>query len=191
MALVIAYFQIPCTIRFYTLRNPANAPPARLRGKFLPILEPDAKDEDFVIADSLAICEYLAEQNPELHLWPRDRKLRALARAAAAEMHSGFSLVRNTYHTNFLGRYTGQIPVSDAAAQEIRRIVELWGSARAATKKRLQELGEQDEGFLFGAFSVADAFFWPVLWVSHLSLGLSVVGVGVGAATVSPLLTPR
>ncbi|KAI1777291.1 hypothetical protein F4818DRAFT_439649 [Hypoxylon cercidicola] len=114
----------------------------------LPVLEPDAKDADFVVNDSLAICKFLAEQNPELHLWPRDRKLRALARAAAAEMHSG---------------YTGKIPVSEAATKEIRRIVELWSNARATTKKRLQELGEKDEGFSFGAFSIADAFFWSVL----------------------------
>ncbi|KAI1769359.1 hypothetical protein GGR53DRAFT_156088 [Hypoxylon sp. FL1150] len=164
VALVIAYFQIPCIVKFYTLRNPANAPPARLTGRFLPVLEPDAKDKTFVVADSLAICEYLAEQNPDRPLWPRDRELRALARTAAAEMHSGFGEVRGTYHTNFLGRYTGKVPISEAAAREIRRIVELWGSARAAAKKRLRELGEQDEGFLFGAFSIADAFFWPVLW---------------------------
>ncbi|XXG95710.1 hypothetical protein Hte_001980 [Hypoxylon texense] len=164
VALVVAYFQIPCTVKFYTLRNPANPPPARFPGGFLPVLEPDPKDEDFAITDSLAICEFLAEQNPGRHLWPRDRKLRALARSAAAEMHSGFGVVRNTYHTNFLGRYTGKVPVSDAAAKELRRIVELWSSARAATKRRLQELGEEDEGFLFGAFSIADAFFWPVLW---------------------------
>src|SRR5438132_673430 len=40
-----------------------------------------------VICDSLAICEYLAEQAPGL--WPADPTARALTRAAAAEMHSG------------------------------------------------------------------------------------------------------
>jgi len=29
--------------------------------------------------------------------------------------------------------------------------------------KRLGELGENDDGFLFGGYSIADAFFWPVL----------------------------
>ncbi|KAI1406213.1 hypothetical protein F4819DRAFT_290033 [Hypoxylon fuscum] len=164
VALVIAYFQIPCNIKFYTLNNPAIAPPARFVGGLLPVLEPDVKDEDFLIADSLSICEFLAEQHPDLHLWPKDLKMRALARTAVAQMHSGFNEIRNTYQTNFFGKYTGKIPLGEAAAKEIRRMVELWNDARTVTKRRLQELGEDDDGFLFGRFSIADAFFWPVLW---------------------------
>lgn len=41
----------------------------------------------------------------------------------------------------------------------------LWDTARKGTKERLAALGEVDEGFLFGGFSIADAFFWPVLTV--------------------------
>src|SRR5688572_26902955 len=44
--------------------------------------------------DSLAIAEYLAEQCPSLPLWPRDAAARAIARAASAEMHSGFQAMR-------------------------------------------------------------------------------------------------
>lgn len=117
------------------------------------------------ISDSLAICEFLAESNPNLALWPRDRQLRALARSAAAQMHSGFSVIRNTFATNFVARYTGNVPVSEEAKAEIERLLRLWDSSRKATKERLAVLGEKDEGFLFGAFSIADAFFWPVLWV--------------------------
>ncbi|KAI2633028.1 putative glutathione S transferase [Hypomontagnella submonticulosa] len=164
VTLVLAYFQIPCTIKFCALNDPGPAKPARSTGGLLPVLQMDSEDEDSMIGDSLAICEFLAEQNPELHLWPKDVKLRAKARAAAAQMHSGFSEIRNTYATNFLGKYTGKIPVTEAAAKEIRKMVELWNNARAGTKKRLQELGEEDDGFLFGRFSIADAFFWPVLW---------------------------
>ncbi|KAI1141799.1 hypothetical protein F5Y05DRAFT_410360 [Hypoxylon sp. FL0543] len=164
VALVIDYFKIPCNIKLHTLNSPEVARPTRFSYGQLPVLEPDPNDEDFLIADSLAICEFLAEQHPDLHLWPRDVKLRALARTAAAQMHSGFSVMRNTYASNFLGRYTGKIPISDAAAKEIRRMVDLWSKARADTKRRLHELGEEDEGFLFGSFSIADAFFWPVLW---------------------------
>lgn len=80
-------------------------------------------------------------------------------------MHSGFSTVRGTFHTNFLARYTGNVPISDAARKEIERILAIWDEARKSTKERLAVLGEVDEGFLFGAFSIADAFFWPVLWV--------------------------
>lgn len=85
-------------------------------------------------------------------------------------MHAGFSELRDTYHTNFIAKYTGNIPVSDAAKAEIRKMTRIWNTARAQTKQRLQELGEKDEGFLFGTFSIADAFFWPVLWVSTFYL---------------------
>jgi glutathione S-transferase len=88
-----------------------------------------------------------------------------MARSAAAEMHSGFATLRSTYHTNFVVRYTGNIPVPEAAKKEIQRLFTIWDNARQAAKTRLAELGEKDDGFLFGGFSIADAFFWPVLWV--------------------------
>lgn len=117
------------------------------------------------ICDSLAICEFLAESNPELPLWPRDRQLRALARSATAQMHSGFSAIRNSFSTNFLAHYTGNVPISEEAHKEIQKMLRLWDTARKGTKERLAALGEADEGFLFGGFSIADAFFWPVLTV--------------------------
>jgi glutathione S-transferase len=82
-------------------------------------------------------------------------------------MHSGFSTLRNLYSTNFIGRYTGNVPIPEEALEDINRMLALWDGARKATKERLAILGEADEGFLFGGFSIADAFFWPVLWVSH------------------------
>src|ERR1700744_5882063 len=51
-------------------------------------------DGDLTVWDSLAICEYLAEKAPDAQLWPKDAAARALARAAVAEMHSGFSSLR-------------------------------------------------------------------------------------------------
>lgn len=122
--------------------------------------------DDVKICDSLAICEFLAESYPELHLWPRDRQLRALARSSAAQMHSGFTALRNSFPTNFLGKYTGNVPISEDAHKDIVKMLNLWDSARTATKERLAVLGEADEGFLYGGFSIADAFFWPVLIVS-------------------------
>lgn len=83
-------------------------------------------------------------------------------------MHSGFSVLRNTFGTNFIARYTGNIPVSEEAKKEISRALSIWNDARKATKVRLAALNEKDEGFLFGGFSIADAFFWPVLWVCTL-----------------------
>ena len=54
-------------------------------------LVPVLKDGDVTVWDSLAICEYLAERFPAAKLWPADAAARAMARAAAAEMHAGFA----------------------------------------------------------------------------------------------------
>jgi len=52
-------------------------------------------DDGFAVWDTLAIAEYLAERFPEHHLWPTDVRARARARSVCAEMHSGFSALRN------------------------------------------------------------------------------------------------
>jgi glutathione S-transferase len=54
---------------------------------------PCLDDKGLLIWDSLAICEYLAEQYPGC--WPADMTARAWARSAAAEMHSGFQMLRS------------------------------------------------------------------------------------------------
>lgn len=82
-------------------------------------------------------------------------------------MHSGFMTLRSTFHTNFIAKYTGNIPVSEDAKREIKRVLTIWDNARRVTKERVAQ--DQDEGFLFGKFSIADAWFWPVLWVGNSS----------------------
>src|SRR5579883_2536723 len=49
----------------------------------------------FTVWDSLAIGEYLAELFSQARLWPENRAARAIARAASAEMHSGFAALRS------------------------------------------------------------------------------------------------
>lgn len=137
----------------------------------MPALEVPSLGPSFQINDSLAICEYLAESHPDLPLWPRDAALRAQARTAVAQMHSGLcTVLRASYPTNALGRYTGNIPVYDGAIKEVENCLKLWGESRRYTVSRLAELKQVDDGFLFGEFSIADAFFWPVLWVSSVLL---------------------
>jgi hypothetical protein len=75
--------------------------------------------------------------------------------------------MRNTYDTNFAAKYTGKIPITEEGRKEVERMLKLWGEARIRTIKRLGQLGEEDEGFLFGGFGIADSFFWPVLWVCY------------------------
>jgi len=84
-------------------------------------------------------------------------------------MHSGFTELR-TFDSNFVAKYTGNIPITAHGLRDIKRILVLWDSARKMTVTRMKEVGEVDEGFLFGSFGIADTFFWPVLWVRQSSL---------------------
>jgi glutathione S-transferase len=103
--------------------------------------------------DSLAICEYLAEQFPELHLWPQDVAARATARSVCAEMHSGFGGLRSAMSMSIKARFPGRGRTA-AAQADIGRISEIW-------EECLSRFGHHE--FLFGEFSIADAFFAPVV----------------------------
>lgn len=54
----------------------------------VPALQIEENSKQYVIWDSLAICETLAERHPAAHLWPQDAERRAYARAFSAEMHA-------------------------------------------------------------------------------------------------------
>jgi glutathione S-transferase len=118
-------------------------------------LVPFLKDGDVAIGDSLAICEYLAERFPDAGLWPADPVARACARAAAAEMHSGFQALRSECPMDLLAE-PGAAPavaLSEACAKDVRRIVALWSGL----------LARFGGPWLGGAeWGIADAFFTPV-----------------------------
>ncbi|HJV07693.1 MAG TPA: glutathione S-transferase family protein [Chromobacteriaceae bacterium] len=106
------------------------------------------------IWDTLAICEYLAECFPAARLWPDDAADRAQARSISAEMHAGFTALRTHMPMNITARHpgVGHTPEVDA---DIARITGLW-----------QELRHQHQAngpFLFGHFTIADAFYAPVV----------------------------
>ncbi len=111
-------------------------------------------DGDVTVWDSLAIAEYLAELAPQSSLWPSARADRARARSICAEFHSGFSDLRGNYPMN-LRRAPAPHPRAPDAARDIGRVREIWRECRTA------HAGEGD--FLFGAFSVADCFYAPVV----------------------------
>jgi glutathione S-transferase len=119
----------------------------------VPCLIDDAGGERLLIWDSLAICEYLAERVPSL--WPAERAQRAEARALSAEMHSGFLSLRQEMPMDIRASRPGQ-PRSPATSADIRRIVAIWEACRG----RFAATGP----FLFGAFSIADAMYAPVVW---------------------------
>jgi glutathione S-transferase len=103
--------------------------------------------------DSLAICELVAELQPEL--WPSDRVVRAHARAVSAEMHSGFADLRTFMPMDFTARFGPPGKLLRGVARDIGRIEAIWADCR--------ERHGADGPFLFGQFSIADAMYAPVV----------------------------
>ena len=108
-------------------------------------------DGDVVVPETIAIIEYLHDKYPAKGIWPSNRVERALARAAAAEMHGGFTALRNNAPMNLRGSHPGKVDV-DEVADDLKRIERLWGEL----------LSRSGGPYLFGSFSAADAMFAPV-----------------------------
>ena len=106
------------------------------------------------IWDTMAIAETVVERWPEKKLWPSDPKARAHARSICAEMHAGFSVLREAMPMNCraMGR---RVPLPDALAADIDRIFEIWSDCQ----RRYKSAGD----WLCGNFSVADAMYAPVV----------------------------
>lgn len=113
----------------------------------VPVLE----DGELKVVETIAIIEYLADRFPDRAIWPADIGERALARAAAAEMHSAFQALRSHAPMNLRASHPGKVNV-DTVVKDLHRLETLWG-----------ELLTRSGGpFLFGAFTAADAMFAPV-----------------------------
>jgi glutathione S-transferase len=117
-------------------------------------LVPVLVHDGITIWDSLAILEYAAETWPRKNFWPSNKKARAMARSASAEMHSSFRNIRNDCPMN-IRRPKKVIPVSQGVLKEVTRIESLWAQCR-------KEFGKGGP-YLFGKFSNADAMFAPVV----------------------------
>ena len=114
-------------------------------------------DGDLAVWDTLAIAEYVAERFAEKALWPHDREARARARSVCAEMHSGFSALRGACPMNIEASLPqiGALVMRErpAVGADLQRICSMWSDL----------LHESGGPMLFGAFSVADAFYAPVV----------------------------
>jgi glutathione S-transferase len=126
----------------------------RSRSGRVPVLEIEEGGSHYVVWDSLAICETLADRHPEAKLLPDDPKARALARSYAAEMHSGFPDLREQLPMEF-ARELPTPPLRDATKSQIERIISAWSDALAEYAGK--------GGFLFGSFSLADCMYAPVV----------------------------
>lgn len=112
--------------------------------------------DDFVITDSLAICEYLAEQHSALALWPTDIKQRAQARSLTAHMHTGYQKIRQYLPFNIEAQLPeiGKIILRDHLP--VKKEIEFLDNLLSRYLKRSQG------NYLFGNFTIADAFYAPL-----------------------------
>src|SRR3954471_4734122 len=104
--------------------------------------------------DSLAICETVAERYPEKQLWPADARARHVARSVCAEMHAGFQALRGAMPMNIRSRHPGK-GLTPESQPDIQRIVQIWTGCR--------ERYGTGGALLFGRFSIADAYYAPVV----------------------------
>lgn len=103
-----------------------------------------------VIHESLAICEWAAEQAPSL--WPTEPLARAEARAIACEMHAGYAALRRDLSMNIRRRLARAPDWPSDTRADLAQLYEAWERA----------LHRSGGPFLFGARSIADAMFAPV-----------------------------
>lgn len=125
-----------------------------LRGFFPARTAPTMRTpEGSVVPDTIAIAEELATRHPEAGLWPEAPHARATARVLAAEMHAGFTALRDHCPMNLRVSYADCAP-PQAVMDDLKRLEILWAWARETTGSTTP--------WLCGPYSAADAFFAPV-----------------------------
>jgi len=103
-----------------------------------------------VVWDTLAITEFLAERHSGV--WPPAPAVRAWARSACAEMHSGFAALRGGCSMN-VGLRMKLHSLTPAVQADVARLSALWAEG-------LTRFGGP---FLAGpTFTAVDAFFAPI-----------------------------
>jgi glutathione S-transferase len=111
-------------------------------------------DRNLRVWDSLAICEYLVECFPNAGLLPANSAERAVARSLIAEMHSGFQALRQQMPMDIARRHPTP-ELTPELQHDIDRIIAIWEEQRHQY--------EAQGPFLFGHFTIVDAFFAPVV----------------------------
>lgn len=140
---------------FDEVRLPLDTPEFHAQvGRWSPTRRvPVLRDGELTVWDSLAICEYANERWLQGRGWPADLATRALARCAAAEMHSGFGAMRSQLPMN-VRRRPNHYRWDAGAERDIERVQAIWRELRT------RSAGQGD--FLCGGFGIVDAMFAPV-----------------------------
>jgi glutathione S-transferase len=171
--LLLAAFDLPFEENLVRMYDPAfdtmkamNAP-----ARTVPQLEWDEDGVTRRVWDTLAIAETLAERHPDAGIWPAEPHHRAMARALAAEMHSGFTALRNACPMNLHREPAPLKTPPEGLDADVARLGELWSWA----------LSQTGGPWLGGPeFSAADAFYAPVAFRLR-EYALSAPGTGAYA----------
>lgn len=150
-------------------------------------LVPVLRVEGETLWDTLAISLWCEERYPAAPLWPKEAHARWQARSVVAEMHSGFSALRTACSMNkdhWMVTDERAAPPEDPKVEaDVRRLVAMWRQMR-------NRFGAEGD-YLFGDWSIADAFFTPVATrIRHYQIDLAAHGdeTGTAAAYVETLL---
>ncbi len=149
--LMLQKFDLPFRVHMLDLyggkmaQDMAPLAPARL----VPALRTPEGD---MVGETMAIAETLAERHPEMALWPSDPAARIRARWLCAEMAAGFGALRGGCPMQ-LAHVDADFVPSQAVLDDVARVETLWTYARDVAG---------DGPWLFGAYSLADAFYAPV-----------------------------
>ena len=109
-------------------------------------------DGERTVWDSMGIALYLADRHAGI--WPAEAEAKAWAQCVAAEMHSGFSLLRQ-HCTMAVGLRVRLNEIGPALARDVTRVGEILTHG-------LERFGGP---WLAGpAFTAADAFFAPIAY---------------------------
>ncbi len=137
----------------------ANSPTGKV-----PVLIESQGNDKAIIWDTLAIAIYANDYLTDLDLWSgidksaiKDSSMklkvnRAYCQSIVAEMHSGLNGIRSEMPMNI--RATARIEPSTACLNDIARIEQIFAECLA---------GKAADSYLFEKFTVADAFFAPVV----------------------------
>ena len=90
-------------------------------------------------------------------MWPNNAALKIVGRNAVSQMHSGFFALRSEMPMNCRANQRNLI-ITPACKSDIDKIQALWAGCLGAA----DEAGHK-EGYLLGDFSIAGAFFAPVV----------------------------
>jgi glutathione S-transferase len=110
-------------------------------------------DGEIRVWDSLAIIEYVHEKSGG-RAWPNDEAQRAHARSISAEMHSGFSALRQNWPMQAASRNLN-VPLPVQGIADVQRVQEIWEDCRTRSGS--------GGPWLFGQYSAADAMYAPVV----------------------------